>query len=84
MIRRDTIEWRWVLRLTVTVLALGVGPVLLGILLDRLVRTSPIITLFMMLLGFSLGIASIARSVGAMYARHAAADAQSPSVGGDR
>jgi F0F1-type ATP synthase assembly protein I len=84
MIDCTRIEGRWVLRLFVTVLGLAVLPVGLGILLDRSMHTSPVITLFMLLLGFNLGIYTIARSVVAMYARVEAQTRTPQHLGGDQ
>lgn len=66
-------------------LALSVLPIVGGIVLDRLLHTGPVITLFMMLLGFNLGIFTIARSVGMLYAQveKTPQTIQSHSVGGD-
>jgi F0F1-type ATP synthase assembly protein I len=80
----STIAWHWVLRLFLTVLGLAVLPVGLGILLDRRMHTSPVITLFMLLLGFNLGIYTIARSVVAMYARVEAQTRTPQHLGGDQ
>lgn len=81
--QRERIEWRWVVRLLAVVLALTVMPILLGILLDRSLHTFPVITLFMLLLGFTLGIFTIAKSVAAEYARIEARQATPQQVGGD-
>lgn len=84
MFRRVPIDWRLVLQLGVTLLALTVLPVLGGILLDHLLHTFPVITLFMMLLGFTLGIFTIAKSVAATYARVEAQQPNPQQVGGDQ
>lgn len=84
MFRRVPIDWRLVLQLGVTLLALTVLPVLGGILLDRLLHTFPVLTLFMMLLGFTLGIFTIAKSVAATYARVEAQQPNPQQVGGDQ
>jgi len=84
LIRLDTINWQWVLRLAVVLLAVAFLPMILGLLLDRALHTFPVITLFMMLLGLNLGIFTIARNVSDMYARAAAAPSQSPPIGGDQ
>lgn len=85
MLRRKWIDWRLVGRLALMLLALTVLPVLFGIVLDRSLRTSPVITLFMMLLGFNLGVFTIARSIGSVYARveETPQTFHSHSVGGD-
>lgn len=85
MIRRALIDWQFVGRLALVVLTLTILPVLGGVLLDRVLHTSPVITLFMMLLGFNLGIFAIARNVGAKYAQleNTPNQIQSHSVGGD-
>ena len=84
MFRRVPIDWRFVGQLGMTLLALTILPVLGGVLLDRLLHTSPVITLFMMLLGFSLGIFTIAKSVAARYARVEAQHPNPQQVGGDQ
>ena len=75
----NLIDWRWVLRLGVTLLAFSVLPVIIGILLDWRLHTSPIITLFMMLVGFNVGIVMIIRNVAEMYARIAPQETQQTS-----
>lgn len=67
LIRLELIDWRWVMRLAVTLLALAVLPILLGMTLDRQLQTSPVLTLFMLLLGLNLGIFIIARQVAALF-----------------
>lgn len=84
MFRRVPIDWRFVGQLGMTLLALTVLPVLGGVLLDRLLHTSPVITLFMMLLGITLGIFTIAKSVAAAYARVEAQHPNPQQVGGDQ
>lgn len=84
MFRPLPMNWRFVGQLTVSLFALTVLPVLGGILLDRLLHTFPVITLFMMLLGFTLGIFTIAKSVAATYARVEAQQPNPQQVGGDQ
>lgn len=84
MFRRVPVDWRFVGQLGVTLLALTVLPVLGGVLLDRLLHTSPVVTLFMMLLGFTLGVFTIAKSVAATYARVEAQHPNPQQVGGDQ
>lgn len=48
-------------------LAIAILPVIIGILLDRRLHTSPIITLAMMFLGFNIGIVTIYRRVAVIY-----------------
>jgi F0F1-type ATP synthase assembly protein I len=79
-----SIDWRLIGHLAVTLLALTALPVLGGVLLDRLLHTSPLITLFMMLLGFGLGIFTLAQSVAATYARIEAQQPNPQQVGGDQ
>lgn len=71
MIRLNPVDRRWVARLAGLVIALTVLPVLGGMVLDHALRTSPVITLFMLLLGINLGVYSVARSVASLYARFA-------------
>ncbi len=80
----NQIDWRWVVRLAVMLLAFSILPVIIGILLDWRLHTSPIITLFMMLLGFNVGIVTIARNVGDMYSRAVVPETHSSQVGGDQ
>ena len=61
------INWRWILDTLLILLAVAILPVLIGILLDRRLHTSPVITLAMMFLGFNAGIVAIFRRVSAMY-----------------
>ena len=80
----NQIDWRWVVRLAVMLLAFSILPVVIGILLDWRLHTSPIITLFMMLLGFNVGIVTIARNVGDRYSRAVVPETHSSQVGGDQ
>ncbi len=75
------IGWRWVYMLALKLLVVTVLPIMLGIVLDQRFRTSPIITLSMMLLGLNIGIFTIARSVAAIYAR---VEENSQRVGGEQ
>lgn len=85
MIRLELIDWRWVMRLAVTLLALAVLPIILGVALDRRLQTSPVLTLFMLLLGLNLGIFIIARQVAALYLQISPiqSESASESPGGD-
>lgn len=85
MIRSELIDWRWVKRLAVTLLALSIFPIILGVLLDRRFQTSPIFTVFMLLLGLNLGIYTIARQVAALYLQISPIkpESASESAGGD-
>ncbi len=58
-----------VVQLTIVVVASTLLPLGLGILLDRLLRTSPLLTLFTMVLGISLGTIAVAREINAVYSR---------------
>ncbi|MDL1895357.1 AtpZ/AtpI family protein [Anaerolineae bacterium CFX7] len=82
--QRVPIDWRFVGQLGITLFALTILPVIGGVLLDRLLHTSPVITLFMMLLGFTLGIFTIAKGVAARYARVTAQHSNPQQVGGDQ
>ncbi|HZQ10408.1 MAG TPA: AtpZ/AtpI family protein [Anaerolineae bacterium] len=79
----NQIDRQWVVRLAVMLLAFSILPVILGILLDWRLHTSPIITLFMMLLGFNVGIVTIARNIGDIYS-HVAPETHSSRIGGDQ
>lgn len=85
LIRLELIDWRWVMRLAVTLLALAVLPIILGVALDRRLQTSPVLTLFMLLLGLNLGIFIIARQVAALYLQISPiqSESASESPGGD-
>lgn len=76
--------WGWVGRLGLTLLGLSVLPVILGILLDGRFHTSPFLTLFMMFIGFNIGILTIARSVASVYARTSIPDTPSHPIGGEQ
>ncbi len=58
---------RWALGLAVRLIAISVLPIVLGILLDSRLQTSPIITLSMMLLSLNLGIYMIYQTVSRVY-----------------
>lgn len=75
------IGWHWVFVLALKLLVVTVIPIVLGIALDHRFRTSPIITLSMMLLGLNIGIFTIARSIAAIYAQ---VEQNSQRVGGDQ
>lgn len=85
MVRLDLVDWRWVVRLAVTLLALSILPVLLAVLLDWRLHTFPVVTLFMLLLGLNLGIYTITRQVAVMYSQISPMPSDTPSkpVGGD-
>jgi F0F1-type ATP synthase assembly protein I len=78
----NLVDWRFVLRLGVSLLAFSVLPVILGILLDWRLHTSPIITLAMMLVGLNVGIVMITKNVAEMYARIVPQDTQ--NIGADQ
>ncbi len=79
------IQWRLILELFFTVLAVAILPVVIGILLDWRMRTAPVVTLSMMLLGFNLGIVVIYRRIGGIYLQLAPPepDEKSQPLGGD-
>ncbi len=56
-----------ILQLLGILLTAGLAPLLVGILLDRLLQTSPCLTLFMLGLGMTLGTIAIIRQVSAVY-----------------
>ncbi|MGB8644510.1 MAG: AtpZ/AtpI family protein [Anaerolineae bacterium] len=58
---------RLILQLTAIVALAGAAPLLAGILLDRLLQTSPCLTLFMTGLGITLGTVAVIRQVNAVY-----------------
>lgn len=65
----SSIQWRWAARLALTLLALSILPVVLGIVIDVRVHTFPLLTLVTMFFGFNVGIIMILRSVAGMYSR---------------
>lgn len=85
MFRLELIDWRLVGRLTVTLFALSIFPVLLGMVIDRQLNSFPILTLFMLLLGLNLGVYTIARQVSALYLKISPIPTEpaSESAGGD-
>jgi F0F1-type ATP synthase assembly protein I len=78
-------QQRLVLELLFTVLSFAILPVIIGVLLDWRFRTTPIITLAMMFLGFNLGIVAIYRRIGGIYLQLAPPepDEKSQPLGGD-
>ncbi len=56
-----------IIQLTVFIVLAVLVPVLLGIFLDRILQTSPFITLFMTILGITLGTVGVYRRVNAIY-----------------
>ncbi len=56
-----------IIQLTMMIVIAVLAPVLLGIFLDRLLHTSPFITLFMTLVGITLGTVGVYRRVNAIY-----------------
>jgi hypothetical protein len=61
------IQWRWIGQMMLMLLGIAVLPVIIGILLDNRLHTTPIITLAMMFLGFNLGIVTIYRRIAVLY-----------------
>lgn len=58
-----------VVQLTITVVVAAFLPLLLGIWLDRQLHSSPFITLFMMMLGITIGTVVVYRNVADVYKR---------------
>ncbi len=58
-----------IIQLTLIIVVSILIPLGFGIFLDRLLRTSPFITLFLMVLGISLGTIAVYRQVGEVYDR---------------
>lgn len=67
-------NWRLILQLGSTMLAIAILPVIVGVLLDLRLHTAPVITLCMMFLGFNLGIIALYRRIAVIYANLAPAD----------
>lgn len=69
-LRRDQVlGCSLVIQLTITVVVAAFLPLLLGIWLDRQLHTSPFITLFMMIVGITVGTVMVYRSVADIYKR---------------
>ncbi len=58
-----------IIQLTTVIVVAILVPLGLGIFLDRLLHTSPILTLFLMVLGSTLGTVAVYREVNAVYDR---------------
>jgi Putative F0F1-ATPase subunit Ca2+/Mg2+ transporter len=58
-----------VVQLTILVVVATLVPLGIGIFLDRLLHTSPLLTLFTMVLGISLGTLGVAREINGVYNR---------------
>ncbi len=58
-----------VVQLTILVVVATLLPLGIGIYLDRLLHTSPLLTLFTMVLGISLGTLGVAREINGVYNR---------------
>ncbi len=56
-----------IFQLAAIVALAGLAPLVIGILLDRLLQTSPCITLFLLVLGMTLGTVAVVRQVNAVY-----------------
>jgi F0F1-type ATP synthase assembly protein I len=68
------IQWRWIVQMLLSLLGIAILPVIIGILLEWRLRTSPVITLAMMFLGFNLGIVTIYRRIALLYLQLAPPD----------
>lgn len=68
------IQWRWIAQMLIMLLGIAVLPVVIGIILDWRLRTTPVITLAMMFLGFNLGIVTIYRRIALVYLQLAPPD----------
>ena len=58
-----------VMQLSITVVVAVLLPLLIGIWLDSRAHTSPFITLFMMVLGITLGSIAVYRNIAGVYKR---------------
>ncbi len=58
-----------VVQLTTVVVVATLVPLGIGIFLDHLLQTSPLLTLFTTILGVSLGTIGVAREITAVYGR---------------
>jgi F0F1-type ATP synthase assembly protein I len=61
------INWRWIGESLLMLLAISILPVIIGILLDIRLQTTPVFTLAMMFLGFNAGIVIIYRRIAVIY-----------------
>jgi len=61
------INWRLILQLSSTMLAIAILPVIVGVLIDARLHTTPVVTLCMMFLGFNLGIIALYRRIAVIY-----------------
>lgn len=68
------IQWHWIAQMVLMLLGIAILPVVIGIVLDWRLRTSPVITLAMMFLGFNLGIVTIYRRIALVYLQLAPPD----------
>ncbi len=67
--RDPMIGFGLIIELTAIVVVAGLAPLLIGLYLDNLAHTSPFITLFLMILGVTLGTFAVYRQVNAVYNR---------------
>ncbi len=58
-----------IIQLTLIIVIAILVPLGLGLFIDRLLQTSPCITLFFMVLGITLGTVGVYREVNAIYSR---------------
>ncbi len=58
-----------VVQLTIVVVVSTLVPLLIGIFLDRLLGTSPLLTLITMVFGIALGTIAVAREINDVYSR---------------
>ncbi len=56
-----------ILQLAAIVALVGLAPLVIGILLDRLLQTSPCITLILLFLSMTLGTLAVVRQISAVY-----------------
>ncbi len=67
--REPLLGFALVIQLTVIVVVATLVPLGLGLVLDRLLQTSPFITLILMVLGITLGSVGVYREVNRTYER---------------
>ncbi len=67
--REPMLGFGLIIQLTLVIVLAILVPLGLGLVLDRLLKTSPFITLFFMVLGITLGTVGVYREVNAIYNR---------------
>jgi len=61
------IDRRWILESLLILLGIAILPVILGILVDRRLHSSPVLTMCLMFLGLNVGIVAVYRRIAILY-----------------